>query len=690
MTWESYPFVLTPEHRQLLEASRIPRAIAEARGYRSIAKNRDAAELGLGRAQQRPGLWIPRFLVDGRQEGGQLRADIPRLSTDGRPIKYESPSKQPIDLDLHPYARGYLGTPSLPLCITEGTRKADSCFANFDIAAIALAGVFGWRGRNQDDGLTSLGAWESVAFKDSSGEPRPLYVVFDSDIMAKEEVRYACWRLGRFIESRGGEARFVMIPPGEGGAKRGMDDAIEAGSSWRDFVSWSMSEPPGSAGHVVTEEPEEDYSDILEESGAELLDDVVSFLERYLVYRDEHQARANALWAMHAHCLESFPATPRLLFLAPSMQSGKTRGLELLEVLVPRPELLANVTGAYLFRTIALARPVLLLDESDSIFAARANGDPTAEDIRGIVNSGYRKGAKVGRVEGQGADRRPVKFSTFAAVALAAIGALPATIMDRGIVLRLRRRSMAEPIEPFELTDPPPEAELLRRRMAAWAARHAGRLSVRPSLPAGVEDRLAEVWRPLFAISSVAGGEWPDRVAKACQELRGARDAVAKESMGVALLGDIYAVRLRSKTRNIHTSALLSELTLDVESPWRDMGRGEPLGAVRLASELRAYDIASGDVRVGDTVKKGYAFSDFHDAWRRYLTGYEDTGASRARPSSSSSRGNKGNKGNTAGSAPSSPVAPVAPVAPNCGAEEARAQNDPHGVGRDESGEVEL
>ena len=36
-----------------------------------------------------------------------------------------------------------------------------------------------------------------------------------------------------------------------------------------------------------------------------------------------------------------------------------------------------------------------------------------------------------------------------------------------------------------------------------------------------VEDRAADTWEALFAIAELAGGEWPERVRKACLALTG-------------------------------------------------------------------------------------------------------------------------------------------------------------------------
>jgi hypothetical protein len=89
-----------------------------------------------------------------------------------------------------------------------------------------------------------------------------------------------------------------------------------------------------------------------------------------------------------------------------------------------------------------------LFDEIDAIFGAKARD---REDLRGMLNAGYRRGAVAYRMGG--ANNRTLEaFNVYAPKAFAGIGELPATIRDRAIRIRLERRVRNEPIERF----PPP------------------------------------------------------------------------------------------------------------------------------------------------------------------------------------------------------------------------------------------
>ena len=90
----------------------------------------------------------------------------------------------------------------MPLFITEGIKKGDA-LASRDLCAVALLGVWNWRGTNTEGGKVALPDWESVALNG-----RQVYIMFDSDVMVKQSVHAALVRLKAFLETRG--ARFPL------------------------------------------------------------------------------------------------------------------------------------------------------------------------------------------------------------------------------------------------------------------------------------------------------------------------------------------------------------------------------------------------------------------------------------------------------------------------------------------------
>jgi hypothetical protein len=159
-----------------------------------------------------------------------------------------------------------------------------------------------------------------------------------------------------------------------------------------------------------------------------LLDDVLAFTRRYVVFPEPHHYVAFSLWVLHAWAINAFDMTPRLGLESPEPQSGKTLVLEVLNVLLSEAIFSLNVSVAALFRVIEDGTRPILFDEVDAIFS-QTKGDPGKEDLRGVLNGGYSRGATVLRVKMPGAVLQ--EFHVFAPVALAAIGKLPATLESR-------------------------------------------------------------------------------------------------------------------------------------------------------------------------------------------------------------------------------------------------------------------
>src|SRR4051794_25859381 len=88
-------------------------------------------------------------------------------------------------------------------------------------------------------------------------------------------------------------------------------------------------------------------------AGARLLDEIHTFLRRYVAFPEPEQADAIALWIMHTHAFEAAEATPRLSIQSAEKQSGKTRLLELLDLLVRAPLSVASISASAMFRIIA-------------------------------------------------------------------------------------------------------------------------------------------------------------------------------------------------------------------------------------------------------------------------------------------------------------------------------------------------
>jgi hypothetical protein len=358
-----------------------------------------------------------------------------------------------------------------------------------------------------------------------------------------------------------------------------------------------------------------------DQEGAAILNDVRSFLSRFIAYPSEHAKTAHVLWVAHTHLMGAWESTPRLAFLSPEPGSGKTRAMEVTELLVPNPVAAVNVTPAYLFRKVGSEEglPTILFDEIDTVFGPKAKEH---EELRALLNSGHRRGAVAGRCVVRGKVVETEEIPSFAAVALAGLGWLPDTILSRSVPIRMRRRAPDERVEPFRRRKEVPIGEALRRRLAAWAETVLSEATeARPEMPAGVEDRDADVWEPLLAVADLAGGAWPNLARRAATELvKAAREI--EPSLNIRLLEDLRTIfegEEHKDAGHLATKTILAELCLFEIAPWNNL-KGKPITDNQLARRLRQYGVKSKTLRLEDNVfAKGYAREDLHDVWQRYL-----------------------------------------------------------------------
>ncbi|RJT32109.1 DUF3631 domain-containing protein [Mesorhizobium waimense] len=349
---------------------------------------------------------------------------------------------------------------------------------------------------------------------------------------------------------------------------------------------------------------------------AELLDEVYNFVGRFVAYPSEAAHVAHVLWIAHTHMMQAWESTPRIAFLSPEPGSGKTRALEISELLVPRPVEAINVTPAYLFRKVAdeAGAPTILFDEIDTIFGPKAKDN---EEIRGLLNAGHRRGASAGRCVVRGKIIETEEIPAYCAVALAGLGDLPDTILTRSVIIRMRRRSPDEQVEPYRRRVHRPEGEVVHKRLAGWAEFVVADIGdTWPEMPPGVKDRDADVWEPLLAVADAAGGHWPERARVSCVSCVSASKA-ATPSLGIRLLFDLKIVFGFSE--RLSTKGIIDNLCSLPESPWGDL-RGKALSDTGLADRLKPYGVKSKQIRIGDWTGKGYERADFYDAWQRYLS----------------------------------------------------------------------
>lgn len=365
--------------------------------------------------------------------------------------------------------------------------------------------------------------------------------------------------------------------------------------------------PPDTEDHAEWERQSVAY-------GAALLDELLAALQRYVVFPSVETGYAMTLWIAATHGQDAWEHAPRCAVVSPEKRCGKSRVMDVAEATSYESLVTVNISPAALVRSITDEDPpTLFIDEADTVFGPKAADH---EDLRGIVNSGHQRGRPYIRYD---ITTRSVEhLPTFAMAMLAGIGDLPDTIMDRAIVMRMRRRAPGENVAPYRTRRDRPALHKLRDRLTEWVQEHLAELrGNEPAMP--VDDRAADTWEPLVAIADLAGGHWPDRARRSALVMVNAEStADAESSMGARLLADIRDVFDGLPNVGFLPSAEIVNRLLKVgDGPWVSMERGTELTQRTLATRLAPYGVRSRHNNA--KTARGYHLADFADAFARYL-----------------------------------------------------------------------
>jgi hypothetical protein len=210
---------ISAAHLELLAASGITPEHAALRGYETITDTDRLAALKIAKAGRSvPGLLVPLLRIDGSTWGYQYRPDEPRIR-DGKPVKYETPWQQRNHLDIPPGVSELLGDPTVPLWVTEGSKKAD-CGSLHGLAIVALLGVSSWRGTNDAGGKVAVADWKDIALNG-----RRVIIAFDGDIARKKGVHGESQALAGYLAIKGAHVEYLWLPDTD--TKTGLDDYLQ-------------------------------------------------------------------------------------------------------------------------------------------------------------------------------------------------------------------------------------------------------------------------------------------------------------------------------------------------------------------------------------------------------------------------------------------------------------------------------
>jgi hypothetical protein len=349
-----------------------------------------------------------------------------------------------------------------------------------------------------------------------------------------------------------------------------------------------------------------------------LITDLIGLYKRFIVI-DYDQAVILALWVLHTHAIKAADQTPYIHVTSAEKRCAKSMVLELSEKLAAKSLRTSNTSVAALYRFIESAgTPTLQIDEMDAIWAGH---DEKNEELRGILNAGNRRGAKVLRCEQHGQQLRV--YEVFGPKMLAGIGGLPDTIADRCIPIHMKRKLPSEYVERFRVRQYTAAANEFDARLEEWGERAVGTLTLaEPDLPDELNDRQQDACEPLLAIADMAGKEWADYARHALTQVLDVDEEA--DSLQMRCLRDCRTVIRTQEPEPVIVPShwMVTSLACLEDGPWATIGNNG-LSANYLSRLLGNYGIHPDQhwfVVDGENKQlRGYVVADFKDSWDRFL-----------------------------------------------------------------------
>jgi len=348
--------------------------------------------------------------------------------------------------------------------------------------------------------------------------------------------------------------------------------------------------------------------------GNNLLDEIKALLKVH-VHCQEDYYNTITLWIVFTWFIDVVNFSPILNIKSPQKRCGKSTLLEFLEKLTYKSLLINNMSPAAFFRIFDAYKPTMLIDEADTYLN---NNDK--DFFRSIINAGHKRGnCFIYRADTSGNKSLvPIRFNVWGAKAIAGIGNLAPTIVDRSITIKLERKPVTTNIKKVIHTEEEVfntiKAKINRFVLDNYSIVKASK----PSMPEFLNDRVRDNWEPLFAIADVAGGHWSEIIRKTAINL--SKNQIEEDDdIEIILLKTIKDYFESKKTTKVHSCQLISFILEDETSILSTYNHHRPITPVQIARILKVFGIVPKNTRIGNENRKGYEYDFFVNAFNAYL-----------------------------------------------------------------------
>jgi hypothetical protein len=348
-------------------------------------------------------------------------------------------------------------------------------------------------------------------------------------------------------------------------------------------------------------------------SPEEVFNTVHDLFTRYVDFKSPADAKVLTLWVIGTYFYTMFPAYPYLALNGPK-NSGKSTVLRVAQPLAFNMVNTSDPTGPSMFRLIHTTSCTVGIDEAERYHNPR---DPAMQQIRQLLNSGYKQGMPAIRLIGE--DMKPQAFDVYSPKILAAIAGLEDVLASRCIAVPMRRTDHKMPSFPSDFEGASIRHQLYTLALTSHEPVYRNYFE-RPELHK-LQNRSAELWSPLLALAAffeedgnVSGLLQSLTDAAANADVLQAGQALSEREESVLQALEIIT-QGKSSTTWIKASALREQVAKLMGQSHEDMGHAQWIG--HILKRLHLLDDAR---RKRSTEGMAYAIdlADVQDMMRRY------------------------------------------------------------------------
>lgn len=351
-----------------------------------------------------------------------------------------------------------------------------------------------------------------------------------------------------------------------------------------------------------------------EVSLGDILNELFACNKRHIHQREEYRF-LDCMYVPLTYVYDAFEFCGIISITSPVSGCGKTTNLDWFAKYCNNPCLSGNITASSLFRIVDAEKPTMLIDEFDSIY------DEMRREISNLLNNGYQKGRGIMRVEANdNGGREPKIFDAFGPKIVSGIGAdiFSGATASRSFHKRLTKRPLTEP-RPPRVTKIDPT--VMKRKLIRWANDNKATIEKKAQsglhIPEDLGDREADIWEPLFILSTLAGKVWEERMYKISVMLS---NSAKDDTTSIPELILSHCKDYLSDTKKERVSSVELVGYINKQTDWKEY-TNQSISAHKLASKLRDFGIFPETIHFPNHNKKlkGYYASSFEEAFRSYL-----------------------------------------------------------------------